>query len=452
MKKRNNIAALFIISAAVMFSAGCTPVKESKDIQDIISDFLSETGCKNVSVAVYDMGEVSYFGNSSALYQIGSMTKAFTGLGVQKLINEGLIEEDNSVSEYIPGFEAFYNSVKADISVHDLLEQKSGYTNNENDYPTAEEKMSLSEWAYNISGRELKSLPGTEYAYSNVNYNLLGTIIENASGMSYRDYMEQEILIPLGLENTYVGMPPDKETVEGTRLGYRQTFDFHITVREASIPAGYFYSNAEDMELWTEIWTGERSIPDDLEVVLTKVKYELKDEGDYYSGWEHFTEDTIGHSGGTPNYSSRIMFSDEKNIGVCVLCNLNVAATTDSLCSSIFDIVSGTRPSDLSRDIWTVFDIVFTIVTVIGIIIFIAVLRIMKKPLLITLGVILAILLAAVIILFPIIFGVDMIKIMLTWAPWSLAGGLFIIAADIAEIAIKLFSGKKYADNNKTSK
>jgi putative ATP-binding cassette transporter len=43
--------------------------------------------------------------------------------------------------------------------------------------------MTLTEWAMSISGKELKSMPGTEYAYSNVNYNLLGLIIENTTGM-----------------------------------------------------------------------------------------------------------------------------------------------------------------------------------------------------------------------------------------------------------------------------
>ena len=312
--------------------------------------------------------------------------------------------------------------------------------------------MTLSEWAGTISGRKLSSRPGTEYAYSNVNYDLLGAIIEKASGMSYRDYMEKEILIPLGLENTCVGMPSDTRIVEGTRLGYRQVFDFHIDVREARIPAGYFYSDAEDMARWTEIWIGAKSVPAELERALAKVRAGLNDEGDYYSGWERFAGDTIGHSGGTPNYSSRVMFSAGKNIGVCVLCNLNVAATTDSLCSSIFDIVSGNVPEGLSQDIWTVFDIVFTAVTVTGILIFIAVLRIAGRPLLITLGVILTVLFALVLILFPMIFGADMTEIMFTWAPWSLTGGLFITAADIAVITIKLFSGRYHADNNKTSK
>ena len=116
------------------------------------------------------------------------MTKAFTGLAIRKLINEGLVNEDGAVSDYIKGFEAYYDSEAVDITVRNLLEQKSGYTNNENDYPSATETMTLYEWADSISGCELSFKPGTQYAYSNVNYNLLGLIIENVSGVSYREY------------------------------------------------------------------------------------------------------------------------------------------------------------------------------------------------------------------------------------------------------------------------
>ncbi len=86
------------------------------------------------------------------------------------------------VSDYIPGFEAYYDDEKVDITVRNLLEQKSGYTNVEKEYPGASETMNLSEWADSISGRELSFKPGTEYAYSNVNYNLLGLIIEKSFG------------------------------------------------------------------------------------------------------------------------------------------------------------------------------------------------------------------------------------------------------------------------------
>ena len=56
--------------------------------------------------------------------------------------------------------------------------------------------MTLSEWVEQISGSELQARPGEQYSYSNVNYNLLGAIIEQVSGISFKEYMKQEILTP----------------------------------------------------------------------------------------------------------------------------------------------------------------------------------------------------------------------------------------------------------------
>ena len=67
-------------------------------------------------------------------------------------------------------------------------------------------------------------------------------------------------------------------------------------------------------------------------------------------------------------------------------------------------------------------------------------------------GIVILILFSLILILFPVMFGAGMKEIMFTWAPWSLAISLLIIAADIAVTAIKLLMVKIHADHNKTSK
>ena len=341
-----------LITMTMLFRA---PAMPEGGIEEMVAEFSSKTRCNEVSVVVYDHGDISYYGDNQGLYQIGSMTKSFTGLAVQKLISEGVLSADDKVSELVPGFKAYYDSEEAEITVDDLLKQRSGFTNSENDYPSATEDMSLQDWAEFISGKELKSKPGTEYAYSNVNYNLLGVIIENKTGMPYREYMEETILMPYGLDSTSAGVPDDKDRiVEGSRLGFRTVFEYKVPVRIGSVPAGYFYSDTEDIGSWLKAWI-ENSDPD-MDLILA----ELENEGDYYAGWERFEGDVIGHSGGTPNYSSRIVFSRSKGIGVCVLTNLNVASSTDSLCNNIFKELSGISNDGLACDVWTVFDIIFT--------------------------------------------------------------------------------------------
>ena len=431
-----------LITMTMLFRA---PAMPEGGIEGMVAEFSSKTRCNEVSVVVYDHGDISYYGDNQGLYQIGSMTKSFTGLAVQKLISEGVLSADDKVSELLPGFKAYYDSEEAEITVDDLLKQRSGFTNSENDYPSATEDMSLQDWAEFISGKELKSKPGTEYAYSNVNYNLLGVIIENVTGISYREYMEENILVPYGLDSTYAGVPGDSERiVEGSRLGFRNVFEYKVPVREGSIPAGYFYSDAEDIGIWLKAWIENSDA--DMDAVIG----ELKSEGDCYAGWERFEDDVIGHSGGTPNYSSRMVFSRSRGIGVCVLTNLNVAATTDSLCNSVFAEVSGMRSEGLICDVWTVFDIIFTSVSVLGALVLVVALCIKKKGLLIFLGSLFLIAEVLILILFPLIFGAGIKDIALIWAPWSFLAGILIMAADVLIIGIKLIVVKVNEGRAKT--
>lgn len=421
-----------VIAAALALFINAVRVPDTSGIDGEVSRFKSETKCGNVSVVICDHGEMSYYGDKDALYQIGSMTKSFTGLAVEKLIRNGQISGEDPVSKYIPGFTAYYASSPADIKINDLLTQRSGFTNSETDYPSASEGMSLASWAESISGKGLKSAPGTEYAYSNVNYNLLGLILENVSGHSYREHMEEAVLNPLGLSSTSVGTPENAEHIVcGSRLGFRNTFRYDIPVREGSIPAGYFYSNAEDIGNWLNAWI-ECKDP-----AMERVLSRLVKEGDYYAGLESFNGDVTGHSGGTPNYSSRMIFSRSLGIGVCVLTNLNVAASTDSLCNNIFAELTGNTHGKLACDVWTVFDIIFTSVSAAGILFLISVPFLKKKGVLIGTGAFLTVLLALILILFPLIFGAGLKDIALIWAPWSFSAGLLILAAGIVSIAVR---------------
>jgi CubicO group peptidase (beta-lactamase class C family) len=433
-----------ILSLILLFNYS-VPAANDTEINSLISEFSSKTRCGSVSVVVYDHGEFSYYGDNKGLYQIGSMTKAFTGLAVQQLIDEGIVSESDSVSDFIPGFTAYCGTAQADITIEDLLTQRSGFTNNENDYPPATEDMSLTDWAQSISGKELKSKPGTEYAYSNVNYNLLGLIIENVTGRPYKDYMENEVFLPLELESTSAGVPENEDDiVKGSRLGFRSDFEYDVPVREASVPAGYFYSDTEDTGKWMKAWI-ECEDPA-METVLSR----LEKPGDYYAGWERTDDDTIGHSGGTPNYSSRIVFSVSEGTGVCVLTNLNVASTTDSLCNSIFAIVTGKGQGRLICDVWTVFDIIFTSVSVIGALYIVIAVRIRKKGALTAAGSVLGLLTVLILILFPLIFGAGIKAIALTWAPWSFLAGIVIMAAGVAVTWIRLFVVKVNEGRAKT--
>ena len=185
-----------------------------------------------------------------------------------------------------------------------------------------------------------------------------------------------------------------------------------------------------------------------------------------------FSDDIIGHSGGTPNYSSRIVYSDNEKIAVCVLSNMNVASSTDSLCNTIFEVIKEDNKQNLedalsenemqdskdamhqnekniATDGWTVFDIIFSLITITGIIIFILALAIKNSKILIGSDIVLFILLMLILILFPIIFSAGLKEIFFIWAPISMSGGLAVMILDILVITFKIVMVKKSARNYK---
>ena len=139
MKQRKSLIGILILAVCIFSVAIYAEGKNTNKMESCISEFQNKTKCSSISIVIYDDGMISYYGNAKRddLYQIGSMTKAFTGLGIMKLIHEGKIISDYKVSDYLLGFEVYYEGKKADITVRDLLSQTSGFTNSERDYPSA---------------------------------------------------------------------------------------------------------------------------------------------------------------------------------------------------------------------------------------------------------------------------------------------------------------------------
>jgi len=448
-------AIVFLVSNT-WNKAYATPMNE---IQNYIEEFQKKSGVKNLSVVVYNNGNINYYGNTNTkcLYQIGSMTKSFTGLGILKLINEGKLSLDDDISDLLDNFELYYNGNRARISVEELLRHTSGFTNSERDYPSANPEMSLMEWVDSISKSELKFELGSSYSYANTNYNLLGAIIENVSGKSYKEYMEEEILIPLQLENVFVGTPSkDVMICEGTRLGYGIAFDYEIDVKEGRIPAGYLYADIEDMCRYLMIQLGDAKIPEEYKKLIdSSHEYLLYGENpaSYFAGWEYFGSGIIGHSGGTPNYSSRMIFSKEKDIAVCVLANMNAAASIDRLCDDIFAITTGQEKQGFAFDIWRIFDIIFSGISIVGIaLLIIAILFIKKTKLLLFFDLTVLILFICQIIIIPLLFQSGWKDIALVWAPWSVLVGLIIQLIDIIVLSIMAIIRRKNQENIKKAR
>lgn len=170
--------------------------------------------------------------------RIASLSKSFTAASILSLAEDGKLSVEDPISKYISGIP------KGDeITLHMLLSQTSGL-------PSAfgrGEGTSLEETVEEIRHKTLKFEPGTAYLYSNSGYVLLAYVIEQVSGMSYADYVQQTILTPLGMKNS------------GEASRKVKTISGFVAENNKWVPAPYYvsqsgsgtiYSTVDDLLKW----------------------------------------------------------------------------------------------------------------------------------------------------------------------------------------------------------
>jgi len=140
---------------------------------------------------------------SNTAFAIASLTKSFTAVLMLDRISEGMIELDKPISAYIPNFDAVYAD---SVTVRQLLQNRSGiphYVDVPGWFdPKVKRGFTTESFLAAMSSLELKFTPGSDYYYSNVNYYLLGLILESATGQSYESLLHERILEPLELNST----------------------------------------------------------------------------------------------------------------------------------------------------------------------------------------------------------------------------------------------------------
>jgi CubicO group peptidase (beta-lactamase class C family) len=138
-------------------------------------------------------------------YRMGSVSKPFTAVAVLKLVEEGKIDLDAEVQTYVP----YFPRKAKPVTVRQLLAHQGGishYRDYDKEGRIREPKNTREALAI-FQDFELVNEPGTAYHYSSYGYNLLGAVIEGASGRTYGQYLEENVWKPLGMTSTRMDDP-----------------------------------------------------------------------------------------------------------------------------------------------------------------------------------------------------------------------------------------------------
>lgn len=141
-------------------------------------------------------------------------------------------------------------------------------------------------------------------------------IIEDVTGQKYEDYIQENVLEPLEMQNSFFRTDYfSDEITQGNKISFLQT---RTSVYYGNITAGYLVSNTSDLMKWIK---NVNELFDFDGFVATNTTI-------YYAGWNVY-DDYVSHSGNNPNYCSQVIISRDNELGVFALSALSGSSATD---------------------------------------------------------------------------------------------------------------------------
>ena len=287
-----------------------------------------------------------------SVFRIASMTKNFAALAIMKLRDQGKLSLDAPVARYVPELQGlqYPTTDSPAITVRHLLSHAEGFPEDNpwGDRQLAESDATLSRWMR--AGFPFSQAPGMGYEYSNTGFAILGQVVARVSGMRARDYIDREILKPLGMTSTKweAGAVPGDRIARGYgRIDNEWVAEKPLADGSYGVMGG-LYSSVPDLAKLVSLYLsaypprdGEDNGPlkrsSLREMQLPHAPYRaaatranmasplVLSSGGYAFGLAstqtcRFAQ-VVSHSGGLPGYGSQMRWLPEYGVGVVALAN-----------------------------------------------------------------------------------------------------------------------------------
>jgi CubicO group peptidase (beta-lactamase class C family) len=262
----------------------------------------------------------------STPFNICSMGKTFTATAVMLLVDDGKIDVQSPIGDYLPDIP---KELAESITVHHLLSHSAGLGNymGQAGFESKAHSLRTIDGIYELVKSERPAFaPGARFHYSNSGYILLGKIIEEVSGQSYFDFVRRQIFKPTGMEHSefyYV-----EERPEGVAIGYTRTHGSHF-IREPHVvpnPAsdGGVHSTVGDLLKFNRALHGGALVSEPSRDLMFRPNRNGYGYGlSIKPGDEHISgKFSIGHTGGLLDRSAVMRHFVEDDTTVIVLSNL----------------------------------------------------------------------------------------------------------------------------------
>lgn len=247
---------------------------------------------------------------------IGSVSKQFCATAIMMLKEQGKLSLDDKLSKYFPEFE--YGK---DVTLKNMLTMRSGiseFSFSDGFYSEDKEEIFADMKNY-VFSQPLSFEPDTKYEYRNSNYILLGNIVEQVSGMSYNEFVRENIFKPLDMTSSgFVYEVPSNPDYSA-----HLTFDtLNAGMLEAIIAtgAGDIVTTAPDMEKWMTGLSSGKIISKESYEQMTQ-DYSPEDGDDYGFGLMGAYDNSVSHTGRIGNYTAYDYINVDKGYNLYAVTN-----------------------------------------------------------------------------------------------------------------------------------
>lgn len=274
-------------------------------------------------------------------FHLASVSKPFSAIAIAKLIQDGKLRLDDPLVNLIPEFQ-MQGEGYDEITIEHILTHTSGIPRNiaVDDWlhpsfgPKAlEENLDI------VKNKELDFAPGTKFSYSNSAFDILGVVISRASGLSFAEYIEQEIFGPIGMDNASFVKPADISASH-----WAMAYSYGLETQELSpypynerlFPSSGVVASVSDLCKWGQFHVGRGRIGG--KQVLAEEWFDLVVSPKYDTPWgdqiglswflqSYLDRPIIMHTGFDTGFESMMYIYPEEGISIVVLANRDFSRT-----------------------------------------------------------------------------------------------------------------------------
>ncbi len=327
----------FLAILAVGLSAAVPAGVPDGSIEDFIAGEMPASGVPGLAYAVVAGDDITSVGAHGVVrigddrevtpdtaFVIGSISKSFTALAVMQLVEAGGIDPDTEVSRYLDGFAG---RPAGAITIRQLLSHTSGFSTLQGNASHADDTSGKDELARRVDRlAEVTPAhePGKRWEYSNLNYQILGRLIEVVSGQDYQTYVAAKILEPVGMKDSFVA---DGEIHESMATGHRPWFGTKRPLPDNSTdrgtaPQGGIVASAGDLARYMQMMMNGEDDVLSAEGKALMMRPAGDASPDYGLGWFVDSDNgSVWHSGSSPGFETLATMVPAEKRGAVVLVN-----------------------------------------------------------------------------------------------------------------------------------